>query len=74
MYSYHCHKCDETFDKRRPMSESGEPATCPSGHEGAERRLTTFASVGRSVPSTGAGDASSWTGRDACCGGGCHSH
>ncbi|MED5540641.1 MAG: FmdB family zinc ribbon protein [Actinomycetota bacterium] len=74
MYSYHCRICDETFDQRRPMSESALPATCSVGHGGAKRRLSTFASVGTTNSSNFSESASSWTGRDSCCGGGCHSH
>jgi putative FmdB family regulatory protein len=74
VYSYRCHKCDETFDQRRPMSESGEPATCPVGHLGAKRQLSTFVSVGAAPQSTAATETGSWTGQNGCCGGGCHSH
>ncbi|MEC8923550.1 MAG: FmdB family zinc ribbon protein [Actinomycetota bacterium] len=74
MYSYHCHTCDETFDRRRPMAQSADPAICPAGHLGAKRRLSTFASVGAATSAAPSGDVSSWTGRDSCCGGGCHSH
>ena len=74
VYSYRCHKCADTFDQRRPMSESGEPATCPVGHPGAKRQLSTFVSVGATPQSTAATETASWTGQNGCCGGGCHSH
>ena len=74
VYSYRCHKCAETFDQRRPMSESGEPALCPVGHSGARRQLSTFASVGARPQSTAVAETESWTGQNGCCGGGCHSH
>jgi putative FmdB family regulatory protein len=46
LYEFRCRTCDETFEVRRPMSEAGEPATCPDGHDGAVRLLSVFASVG----------------------------
>jgi putative FmdB family regulatory protein len=46
LYDYRCVVCDTTFESRRPMAESGEPATCPNGHDGARRLLSVFASVG----------------------------
>ncbi|HIF67568.1 MAG TPA: hypothetical protein EYQ34_13345 [Acidimicrobiia bacterium] len=73
MYSYHCLICDETFDHRRPMSESARSATCSAGHTGAKRRLSTFASVGATNSQVPSESASPWTGRDSCCVGGCHS-
>ncbi|MBO65326.1 MAG: zinc ribbon domain-containing protein [Actinomycetota bacterium] len=74
VYSYRCQKCEETFDRRRPMSESSEPATCPSGHADAKRLLTTFLSAAGSFAPVDSGEAGTWTGRNGCCGGGCHSH
>ncbi|MAW70549.1 MAG: FmdB family transcriptional regulator [Acidimicrobiaceae bacterium] len=74
MYSYHCRVCDETFDRRQPMARSADPASCPVGHPGAKRQLSTFASVGAAVSPTPSDNAPTWTGRDSCCGGGCHSH
>lgn len=49
LYEFRCRTCDETFEVRRPMSESGDPATCPHGHEGAVRLLSVFANVGGSA-------------------------
>lgn len=68
LYEFRCRTCDDTFEVRRPMSESSDPATCPQGHEGAVRLLSVFASVGgggtpspaAATPRTGGG-----------CGGGC---
>ncbi|HAF68636.1 MAG TPA: FmdB family transcriptional regulator [Acidimicrobiaceae bacterium] len=74
VYSYHCHKCDEVFDLRRPMSESGEGAMCPTGHQGAKRQLSTFVSGGAATQISPPADSSPWTGSSGCCGGGCHSH
>lgn len=46
LYEFRCKTCDDTFEVRRPMSEAGEPATCPDGHQGAVRLLSVFANVG----------------------------
>ena len=46
LYEFKCRTCDDTFEVRRPMSEAGDPATCPQGHDGAVRLLSVFASVG----------------------------
>lgn len=48
LYEFKCRTCDDTFEVRRPMSEAGDPATCPEGHKGAVRLLSVFASVGAS--------------------------
>ena len=46
LYEYRCRTCDDTFEMRRAMSESNEPAPCPSGHTDSVRLLSVFASVG----------------------------
>ena len=51
LYEFRCRTCDDTFEVRRPMSESNAPATCPQGHESAVRLLSVFANVGASVAS-----------------------
>jgi putative FmdB family regulatory protein len=48
LYEFKCRTCEDTFEVRRPMSEAGDPATCPQGHDGAVRLLSVFASVGAS--------------------------
>ncbi len=48
LYEFKCKECDDTFEVRRPMSEAGDAATCPQGHDGAVRLLSVFASVGAS--------------------------
>jgi putative FmdB family regulatory protein len=52
LYEFKCRTCDDTFEVRRPMSEAGDPATCPQGHPGAVRLLSVFASVGASGSSS----------------------
>jgi putative FmdB family regulatory protein len=68
LYEFKCRECDDTFEVRRPMSEAGDPATCPEGHEGAVRLLSVFASVGTSG-ATAPAPATRPTGHG--CGGGC---
>jgi hypothetical protein len=47
------------------MSKSGDPATCPQGHDDTVRLLTTLGALGAaaSAPEPGGGGG--------CCGGGC---
>ena len=68
LYEYFCSTCRAKFEQLRPMSNGGEPATCPRGHGGAQRVLSAFASVVKGsggdvdpAPSAGCG----------CGGGGC---
>ncbi|HEV7449999.1 MAG TPA: zinc ribbon domain-containing protein [Pseudonocardiaceae bacterium] len=71
-YEFRCRECSATFEVNRPMTASGEPAECPSGHGDTVRLLSTVAlSVGAL-----SGATSSQTGRagapaSRCCGGGC---
>ena len=68
LYEFRCRTCDDTFEVRRPMSESGLPATCPHGHDDAVRLLSVFASVGAAGASSPA-TAPKPTG--GSCGSGC---
>ena len=45
LYEYRCRECEATFEVRRPMSEASLVTACPSGHAGAVRLLSVFASV-----------------------------
>ncbi|MEQ1700994.1 MAG: zinc ribbon domain-containing protein [Ilumatobacteraceae bacterium] len=69
LYEFRCRTCDDTFEVRRPMSESSDPATCPQGHEGAVRLLSVFASVGGGGSSPAPAAAAPRAGGG--CGGGC---
>jgi putative FmdB family regulatory protein len=62
-YEFRCRTCDDAFEVRRPMSQSGDAAPCPAGHGDTVRLLSVFARTGASVaaPATAGG----------CCGGGC---
>ncbi|MBC8364932.1 MAG: zinc ribbon domain-containing protein [Actinobacteria bacterium] len=66
LYDYRCATCDSTFEVRRPMSESGEPTTCPAGHEGARRLLSVFAAVGGADQGEPASTARGCGGACAC--------
>ncbi len=68
LYEFKCRTCDDTFEVRRPMSEAGDPATCPQGHDGAVRLLSVFASVGGNGASAPAPSARPTGGG---CGAGC---
>jgi putative FmdB family regulatory protein len=59
LYEYYCPQCQTRFELLRPMSRSNGPATCPNGHEGAQRVLSVFSSV-----SKGAGDETAPIGGD----------
>ena len=61
LYEYYCRRCEAKFELLRSMSRSEEPATCPSGHEGAERTLSVFSSF-----SKGADGLSSPVGGSPC--------
>jgi putative FmdB family regulatory protein len=64
-YEYRCRACGDTFQVTRPMSQSGDPASCPLGHEDTVKLLTT---VGISGLSAGGAPMPSGGG---CCGGAC---
>ena len=71
LYEYYCTKCASKYELLRSMSQSDEPATCPSGHKGGARMLSLFASVGGKG---GGGDFAAGDGGGGGCGcggGGC---
>jgi len=49
LYEYYCPTCSHKFEVLRPMSRSDEPATCPEGHDGAERVVSLFASFSKAA-------------------------
>jgi putative FmdB family regulatory protein len=71
LYEYYCPTCDRKFELLRSMSRSAEPATCPSGHEGAERLISVFAALTKNaegeVSSVGSACGSCSTGDCASC-------
>ncbi|MDT7942964.1 MAG: zinc ribbon domain-containing protein [Dehalococcoidia bacterium] len=70
IYEYYCHRCQTRFELLRPMSRRDEAATCPQGHEGAERLLSIFAAFRGGEGSTSALGGSGCAG---CAGGHCAS-
>ena len=44
IYEYWCAKCGKEFEQMRPMSQSGEPGTCPTCGATADRVPSVFAS------------------------------
>ncbi|HWS38914.1 MAG TPA: zinc ribbon domain-containing protein [Actinoplanes sp.] len=67
-YEFRCRACGADFEVSRPMSEAGQPATCPEGHGDTVKLLSTVAVTGRRG---GAPSAPAATGGGCCGGGGC---
>ncbi|WP_084216701.1 FmdB family zinc ribbon protein [Pseudonocardia spinosispora] len=65
-YEFRCRECSSVFEVNRPMSASGDPAACPTGHQDTVKLLSTVAVTG-SARTVSAGPAPS----GGCCGGGC---
>ena len=63
-YEFRCKACGSTFDVKRPMSASSEPADCPEGHSDTVKLLSV---VGVAT----AGAAAEAPQGGGCCGGGC---
>lgn len=63
-YDFRCRSCGSTFELTRPMSASGDPALCPSGHDDTVKLLSTVAMTGGTA-------APAASGGGGCCGGGC---
>jgi len=68
-YEFRCRTCDDSFEVRRPMSESGDPAVCPVGHDDTVRLLSVFARTGASTATSSL--SSPVPAGGGCCGGGC---
>ena len=66
-YEFRCRACGDTFLLTRPMSQSGDTATCPQGHDDTVKLLTTVGLGGRSS----GGAAAPAGGGGGCCGGSC---
>ena len=66
-YEFRCHDCATTFEVRRSMNQSSEPAACPDGHQNTVKLLSTIALTG------GGGDGASapMMSGGGCCGGSC---
>jgi len=66
-YEFKCRDCADTFEVNRPMSESGAPAACPSGHTDTVKLLTMAGLAGSASVAAPVGGG----GGGGCCGGGC---
>jgi putative FmdB family regulatory protein len=66
-YEFRCRACGDTFLVNRPMSASGDPATCPRGHDDTVKLLNTIGLAGGSSPVS----IPAPSGGGGCCGGGC---
>jgi putative FmdB family regulatory protein len=57
IYAFKCPTCDERFDLRRSFDSYDDPASCPNGHEGAVRIITSWGTGGaiRSGTPSGSG-------------------
>ncbi len=62
-YEFRCKACGSTFEVKRPMSASGEPADCPEGHADTVKLLSVVGVAG--------GSAAAPAPQGGCCGGGC---
>ncbi|ANZ38150.1 FmdB family transcriptional regulator [Lentzea guizhouensis] len=62
-YEFRCRTCDDTFELKRPMSESSAPASCPDGHADTVKLLSMAGIGGTAAQPSGGGGG--------CCGGGC---
>jgi putative FmdB family regulatory protein len=62
LYEYYCAECENKFELLRPMSRSDDPATCPNGHERAQRTLSVFSAVSKGT----GGESASLGGGSAC--------
>ncbi|MBN1315607.1 MAG: zinc ribbon domain-containing protein [Anaerolineales bacterium] len=72
IYEYFCCECKNRFEKMRPMSQSDEPATCPTCHQEADRCASTFAAHGengKALAGSSSGCASCASHNCASCGG-----
>jgi putative FmdB family regulatory protein len=63
-YEFRCKTCGSTFEVKRSMSASGDPAECPRGHDDTVKLLSVVgvATGAAAAPAGGGG---------GCCGGGC---
>lgn len=64
-YEWRCKACGSTFELKRSMDRSAEPATCPDGHSDTVKLLSTVALGG--APAAAAAQPTA----GGCCGGGC---
>ncbi|WBB97638.1 MULTISPECIES: zinc ribbon domain-containing protein [unclassified Solwaraspora] len=73
-YEFRCRACGDTFEVNRPMTQAGDPASCPQGHPDTVKLLSTVAITGRGAGASGGLPAmppAQAGGGGGCCGGGC---
>ncbi|MEU7453805.1 FmdB family zinc ribbon protein [Streptosporangium roseum] len=70
-YDFRCRACGSTFELSRPMASSGDPASCPQGHDDTVKLLSTVAVTGGSGAAAPRPAAGGGGGGGGCCGGGC---
>ena len=46
VYDYKCPTCDERFEVRQSIADCDKPTSCPQGHEGAVRVITSWGTAG----------------------------
>ncbi|MGE3287842.1 MAG: zinc ribbon domain-containing protein [Pseudonocardia sp.] len=68
-YEFRCRECDQTFEVNRPMSASGDPASCPDGHDDTVKLLSTVALAGVRSGGMPARMPAPPRGSGGCCGG-----
>lgn len=71
IYEYVCSDCGLRFELLRSSNRMDDPAPCPSGHSGARRVLSSFATVTGGEGSEPYGGGGTDFGSGGCGGGGC---
>jgi putative FmdB family regulatory protein len=69
IYEYVCSDCEVKFELLRPLSQSGEVASCPQCHQSAEKILSIFACFSRDesgLSSMIGGNSCASCGADSC--------
>ena len=69
VYEYHCKTCEDSFEVLRPMGAMAV-GTCPEGHAGVTKVLSTFATVSKAdgcVSTAALPDTPCNPGGCACC-------
>ncbi|MGH3863732.1 FmdB family zinc ribbon protein [Actinokineospora sp.] len=66
-YEFRCRECGSTFDVRRPMAESSDPAACPEGHADTVK-LLKMAGLSGATATSQAPQSGGGCGGGGCCG------
>ncbi|HEV8115794.1 MAG TPA: zinc ribbon domain-containing protein [Acidimicrobiales bacterium] len=46
VYDFRCPSCEARFEVQRSIADFDQPTSCPQGHEGAVRVITTWGVTG----------------------------